>query len=255
MSFNFTLNGKCAIITGGSKGIGRAVAVAFARLGAEVLVAARNSDDVDNLVAELNALNYPVYGISADVTSIKDRQGIIDKANSLWGRLDCLVNNAGFNIRKKTVDFTDEEFEFLLDTNFKSAFQLCRIAYPLLCKSKGASIVNIGSVAGRKIVRTGLPYASAKAALSHLTRYLAVEWATDGIRINSIEPWYIRTELTEPVLNNEKTYSRILERTPAGRVGEPEDIAGLAAFLCMPASSYISGQNISVDGAASEFMF
>lgn len=255
MSFNFTLNGKCAIITGGSKGIGKAVAVAFARLGAEVLVVARNSDDVDNLVAELNALNYPVYGISADVTSINDRQGIIDKANSLWGRLDCLVNNAGFNIRKKTVDFTDEEFEFLLDTNFKSAFQLSRLAYPLLCKSKGASIVNIGSVAGRKIVRTGLPYASAKAALSHLTRYLAVEWATDGIRINSIEPWYIRTELTEPVLNNEKTYSRILERTPAGRVGEPEDIAGLAAFLCMPASSYISGQNISVDGAASEFMF
>ncbi|HEX8153084.1 MAG TPA: SDR family oxidoreductase, partial [Thermoanaerobaculia bacterium] len=163
-------------------------------------------------------------------------------------KLDILVNNAGTNIRRKAVEYTDDEYEFIRKTNMDSVFELCRLAYPLLKASGAASVVNVVSIAAERVLGTGAPYAMTKAAVAHLTRALAYEWARDGVRVNAVAPWYIRTPLAQPVLDDPARLGAILARTPAGRIGEPEEVAGLAAFLCMPAAAYITGQVIAVDG-------
>jgi Tropinone reductase 1 len=250
----WNLNGMKALITGATRGIGKSIAAEFAGLGAEIFITARNAGDLDKTVAEFNSMGYKCTGTACDVSIESDRTKLIENVESVWGKLDILVNNAGTNIRKRTMEYSEEEIDFLFRTNYFSALGLCRLAYPLLKKSVFSSIVNISSSAAIQVVRTGAPYASAKAAMTHLTHYLAVEWAPEGIRVNSVEPWYIRTPLTEPVLNNPEAYKKIIDRTPMGRIGEPEDIAAAAAFLAMPASKYITGQNISVDGGAMRFM-
>lgn len=255
MNEKWNLNAKSALITGAGKGIGRAIASEFAALGANVTAAARSLDDLESLVEEIRAAGHNCNIAVADVTLPDDRQRLIRLAAEKSGGLDFLVNNAGTNIRKKTIDYSDDEVDFLIDINFRAAYEMCKAAYPLLRRSKSASIVNIGSLAARSIVKTGAPYASAKAALAHLTRYLAVEWGPENIRVNTIEPWYIKTPLTEPVLNNEIALAKILERTPLGRVGDVTEISALAAFLCMNGASYITGQVVAVDGAASNFLF
>ncbi len=253
MKTRWRLEGVGAVITGGSKGIGKAIAEEYLKLGAEVIVSARNEANLSAAVAELSKHGI-VYGVRADVTAAEDREKVINAASDMWGRIDVLVNNAGTNIRKRTLDYTEGEFDFLMETNLSAAFEMCRLAHPLLINSKYPSIVNISSSAARQVLSTGAPYAAAKAGLSHLTRYLAVEWGHEGIRVNSIEPWYIRTPLTEPVLGNDKALARILDRTPVRRIGEAEEIAGVAAFLAMRASSYVTGQNITVDGGATAYL-
>lgn len=252
---HWNLENKKALITGGTKGIGLAIADEFLNLGGEILIAARSEAMLNDAVNNWKLKGYKVFGIPADVSKPEEVYKIFSYIDEIWGALDIVVNNAGTNIRKTTIEFSDEEYNFLMDTNLKSAYNICRMSYPYLLKSAYPSIVNIGSISGSMIVRSGAPYAMAKAALSHMTRYFAVEWGPYNIRANGIEPWYTRTPLTEAVLNTPEKYERILAQTPLNRVGEPEEIARLAAFLCMPASSYITGQVIAVDGAASALLF
>ncbi|HEX7152790.1 MAG TPA: SDR family oxidoreductase [Thermoanaerobaculia bacterium] len=225
---HWTLTGKTALVTGATKGIGLAIAEELRRFGATVIGVARDNPD----------------GISADVSRAADRQRIFAGLD----RLDILVNNAGTNIRKASVDYTYEEYERVRETNMDSVFELCRLAHPLLKASGNASVINIISIAAFRHLGTGLPYAMTKAAVAHLTKVLAGEWAKDGIRVNAIAPWYIRTPLAEPVLQDPVRLGKILAATPMGRIGEPEEVSGLAAFLCLPAASYITGQCIAVDG-------
>jgi tropinone reductase I len=164
------------------------------------------------------------------------------------GALDSLINNVGTNIRKKTLEYLLDEYESLLATNLTSAYEMCRLSYPQLKQSKRASIINLGSIAGIVALSTGAPYAMTKAALSQLTRYLSCEWAADGIRVNCIAPGFILTPLTEPLVGNQEFLSRILAQIPLKRVGQACEIAGLAAFLCMESSAYLTGQTIVVDG-------
>jgi Tropinone reductase 1 len=246
---NWNLKNKNALVTGGTKGIGKAIVNEFLNLGANVCFTARSKDDIKNIVKEYQSMGFNIQGICADSSKKEDRQKIIEELK--FYELDILVNNVGTNIRKATLEYTDDEYDHIMNTNLRSAFELSRLLFPILIKSNNASIVNIASIAGKMIVRTGSPYAASKAALAHLTRYLAVEWATSNIRVNAIEPWYIETPLTKPVLSNSEKYQMILNQTPMGRVGQPEEIAGLTAFLCMPPASYISGQIIAIDGAAS----
>lgn len=246
---NWSLKNKNALITGGTKGIGRAILDELTELGANVSFTARTREDIDVLVDEYKSKGIHIAGICSDVSSKEDRKKIFEEIE--FDKLDILINNAGTNIRKTTMEYSDEEYDLIMETNLRSCFEISRLAFPLLAKSGNSSIVNIGSIAGKMIVQTGAPYASSKAALAHLTRYLAVEWADRGIRVNAIEPWYIETPLTEPVLKNNEKLKNILAKTPMNRVGQSKEIAGLAAFLCMPGASYISGQVIAVDGAAS----
>ncbi|HEV8660806.1 MAG TPA: SDR family oxidoreductase [Thermoanaerobaculia bacterium] len=243
MNDRWSLSGKTALVTGCTSGIGLGIADELLRFGATVIGIARDNDRL----RDWSSRRERTRAIRADVTSANDRDLIFAEIEAL----DILVNNAGTNIRKPTTEYTDAEYVHLRETNQDSVFSMCRAAYPLLRKSGDASIVNVVSVAAFRNLGTGTPYAMSKAAVVQMTRAMAAEWAKDGIRVNAIAPWYIRTPLAEPVLNDPVRLEKILSRTPLGRVGEIEEVAGLAAFLCLPASSYITGQCIAVDGGFS----
>ncbi|MBK8551830.1 MAG: SDR family oxidoreductase [Ignavibacteria bacterium] len=255
MKNRWSLKNKKALITGATRGIGKAIAEEFLGFEAEVFIVSRNQKETDDLVRLHADKGYKIYGMKCDVTNKKDREKLFEKINIQWGSLDILVNNAGTNTRKKTLENTEEDFDKLMELNLKSVFELSRMFHPLLIKSGEASIVNIASVAGMTSVGTGSPYAISKAALIHFTKYLAVEWAKDSIRVNAVAPWYIRTPLAETVLKNPDYLKNILSRTPMNRIGEPEEVAAAVAFLSMPASSYITGECISVDGGFLKYGF
>ena len=241
----WSLTGLKAVVTGGSKGIGEAVVKEFLALGAEVLAVARKEADLQQLLQQ-----HPegLSILAADVSTTEGRAALVVAVQQKWDRLDVLVNNVGTNIRKPATAYTTEEYDFILNTNLRSAFELCRLLHPMLVKSEQGNIINVTSVAGLIHVRTGAVYGMTKAALVQLTRNLAVEWAEFNIRVNAVAPWYISTPLAETVLQNPEFYNNVMSRTPMRKIGKPEDVAAAVAFLCMPASAYTTGQCLAIDG-------
>lgn len=281
----FGLQGMTALVTGGTKGIGRAIAEEFVALGARVFVCSRNGAEVDDTVRALRAAaaapddptaaspsSVVAAGLAADVTLEADRRALLDAVSAFCGGeakgLDILVNNVGRNVRKPTADYSPDELRGIFSTNYDSAFLLTQLFLPLLREAAdaqggaqapgatagrrraGASVLFNSSVAGGPagVMRSGALYASTKAALNHLTRYLAAEWAPLGIRVNAVCPWYTSTELAQQVLKDEGFRGAVVERTPLGRVGEPREVAAAFAFLASPAARYVTGQCLAVDG-------
>jgi len=250
------LDGQTALITGASAGIGLAIARELLGFGADVLMVARDADALTQARDEL-ADEFPdraIHGLSADVAIDEDRQAILDWVED-HGGLNLLVNNAGGNITKPANDYSEAEWRGIFETNLFSAFELSRYAYPLLTRHAASAIVNVGSVSGLTHVRSGVVYGMTKAALQQMTRNLACEWAEDGIRVNAVAPWYIRTRRTSGPLSDADYYDEVIARTPMRRIGEPEEVAAAVGFLCLPASSYVTGECIAVDGGFLRYGF
>eukprot|EP00884_Botryococcus_braunii_P021656 jgi/Botrbrau1/8174/Bobra.357_2s0019.1 len=249
----FLLTGMNCLVTGGTKGIGRATVEELAALGGRVLTCARNIDNLEVATVAWHDAGFDIKAIVADLSTDAGRKALIAKADELFGGvLHVLVNNVGTNIRKPTVEYTHDDFNHIFATNVESTYKLCQLAHPLLKAAKRSSIVMISSVAGGPTaMRSGTLYAMTKAAQDQLVKNLACEWGKDGIRCNSVKPWYIATPLAEPVLSNPELLESIEAHTPLGRVGHPQEVSALVGFLCSPAASYISGQSIAVDGAYS----
>ncbi|MBS1507988.1 MAG: SDR family oxidoreductase [Bacteroidetes bacterium] len=240
----WNLQNKKALVTGGTKGIGLAITKEFLELGAEVLVVARDTKVIQGKLK--NSAN--LFTMDGDISDAAFRLQLQNKIAENWGKLDVLVNNVGTNIRKKFVDYEEAEYRKLFETNLFGMTEITRRLFPFLKNSGAASVINIASVAGKLDVQSGPPYGMTKAAIIQLTRHLAAEWAEFNIRVNSVSPWYIDTPLTVPVLTNPERLEKILARTPMNRVGQPEEVASLVSFLAMDKASYITGQDIAVDG-------
>ena len=260
------LNGQTALITGASRGIGRACAIEFAALGANLVLVGRDEDALEAIASEISERDIRasesaaqerirIDVVSADVSDGEGRAAVFDQLSDLKCELHILVNNVGNNIRRSALEYSDQDLRFIFQTNVASAFEMSRLSHSLLKQHGSASIINIASVSGMTHVRTGAAYGMSKAAIVQMTKNLACEWAPDGIRVNCVAPWYIRTQRSEAALTNSEYLEEVLNRTPMARIGEPEEVAAAVAFLALPCASYITGECIAVDGGFSRYGF
>ena len=245
----FDLKGKAALVTGGNGGIGLGMARGLAAAGARVAIAGR---DAAKNSAALASLGENCISLKGDIADEKQCRALVEAAAGGLGRLDILINNAGMNIRKPPQDLTLEDWKTVMDTNLTSAFVASQAAYPHLKRAGRGKIVNIGSMMSIFGGSYLAPYAASKGGIVQLTKSLAAAWAKDNIQVNAVLPGWIDTALTQRA-RKELTglNERVLSRTPAGRWGEPADLAGIAVFLCAQASDFVTGTAIPVDGGYS----
>jgi 2-deoxy-D-gluconate 3-dehydrogenase len=251
----FDLSERVAIVTGGNGGIGLGMARGLAGAGATVIVAARNAEKSAAAVAELEGFGVKSAFVALDVAQPDSCRAMVAQVLDRFGRLDIVVNNAGMSIRKPPESYEDAEWLKVLDTNLTGAFICCQAAYPAMKRQGGGKIINIGSMMSIFGGAYAAPYSTSKGGLVQLTKSLATAWAKDNIQVNAVLPGWIDTELTRDARAQVKGLNeRVLNRTPAGRWGMPDDLSGVAVFLAAPASDFVTGAAIPVDGGyASEF--
>ena len=248
MGDRFSLEGRVALVTGASRGIGRAIAVALGAAGAAVACAARSRDQVDAAAAEITAAGGRARALRLDVTSPEQIVAGVEEVAAALGPVDVLVNNAGVTMEKKTTEVTDEDWDAVLATNLTSMFRCARAVAPGMMRLERGKIINIGSMYGIIGVPRYAAYCASKAAVDGLTRSLAAEWARHGIQVNCLAPGYMNTDISRAALADEKTRALFLSKIPARRIGEPEEVGALAVYLASPASDFMTGQTVYLDG-------
>ncbi len=248
----FDLTGRIAIVTGGNGGIGLGMAQGMADAGAAIVVAGRNADKADTAVKQLKESGAEATFIPVDVADDQSCADLITASVTHFGRLDILINNAGMNNRKQPDEYDMAEWRQVMDVNLNSAFACCQAAYPEMKKAGGGKIINIGSMYSIFGGPYTVPYAASKGGIVQMTKGLATAWAKDNIQVNAVLPGWIDTELTQTARKVvDGLHENVLRRTPAGRWGEAEDMAGIAMFLASAASNYVTGTAIPVDGGYS----
>ncbi len=246
MTNPFSLSGQTAIVTGGNVGLGQAIALALAQAGADIVSVARRPSAETG--AQISALGHKFLSIEADLSSTAPIAGIVDQTLAQFGRIDILVNNAGIIRRNDSVDFTEEDWDAVIDTNLKSAFFLAQAAgRPMIAQGRG-KIINIASMLSFQGGIRVPSYTASKSGLAGLTKLLACEWAPKGVNVNAIAPGYMSTDNTEALRADPTRNAQIMDRIPAGRWGEAADLGGAAVFLASAASDYVHGAIIPVDG-------
>jgi 2-deoxy-D-gluconate 3-dehydrogenase len=243
----FRLAGRVAAVTGASEGIGRDIALGLAGAGADVVICSRREGALQEVKAEIEKLGRRAEVCALDVCRLDDLHGLKDLVLQRFGKLDILVNSAGFTVTKDAWDVDESEWDRMVDTGFKGLFFSCQIVGSIMRQRGYGKIINLSSTFSRSIIRGRSVYAGIKAGVSHLTEALALEWGADGIRVNALAPTAVLTPSREALLKSE-VGERILARIPLGRFAAPEDLVGAAIYLASPASDFVTGHTLFVDG-------
>ena len=244
----FDLTGRVAMVTGSTRGLGEVTAKALAKAGADVAVCGRNRADLDRVSADIKDLGRDSAGFVFDVT-LKDKvhEGV-DQILKHFGKVDILVNNAGVNYRVSVLEFPEESWDLIIDTNLKGYFLVAQAVVPQMLERGYGKVINMSSIFGLNPLPNQLAYSASKGGVDQLTKVMALEWAKQGVRVNAIGPTYFETELVAEIRNDPERFNFINERTPMGRWGQPPELEGIVIFLASPASDFITGQTIYIDG-------
>ena len=245
---DFTLTDKVVLLTGGDKGIGQGIAVAMANAGATVALTTRHLPRAEETIQMIEDLGRPSAAFELDVTQVKMIPSVVDRVVAKFGRIDVLVNNAGLNIPKAPFEVSEEAWDTVYDTNVKGLFFVSQAVGKVMSGQGGGKIVNIASQAGVVAMPRRVIYCSTKAAVIHMTRVLALEWAPLNIQVNSVGPTFVRTPLTAPMLDDPDFAEYVDNMILLDRLGTPEDVAGAVIYLASPAADMVTGHNLLVDG-------
>ncbi len=245
---SFDLSGKVALVTGAARGIGNACALALAHAGADVALGLRDVNTATDLAAEIQGMGRRVLRLQMDVTSLEEIRAAVDAAAKHFGRLDILVNNAGLGPGNLAENVREEDFDYTLAVNLKGTFFVSQEVGRVMIQQKYGRIINLSSQAGFVALPTESIYCMTKAAINHLTKCLAVEWAQHNITVNAVAPTFIQTPGTARALGDDASRAEILSNIPLGRVGEPMEVAGAVVFLASPSAAMITGDTILIDG-------
>ena len=244
----FSVAGQVTIVSGGSRGIGRAIAQGFAERDAKVIITGRDAETLEETAREISSEKSLVTPIVCDVAKSGEIHRLVDKVLTDFEHIDTLINVAGVNRRKPALDVTEEDYDFILDINLKGAFLLSQAVGRHMVERGSGCQINIASLNTDRPLKHVLPYAMSKAGIAHMTRGLAVEWGPSGVRVNGIAPGFILTELTQKLWSDEDVHAWGMANTPQRRLGVPADMVGAAIFLASSAAEFLTGQTIYVDG-------